>query len=107
MVHFERTNKKMKTEVPMQYGWTGKRLIVNLSSGETGIESISEKMQHRFIGGRGLNSATLLKEIPSNCDPFGPDVILSCDVAVNSRTVLSAYPKTFSPRPACGESSWG
>jgi len=39
----------------MLYGWTGKRLIVDLSTGRTDIESIDKDRLHRVIGGRGLN----------------------------------------------------
>jgi len=78
----------MKTEVSMLYGWTGRRLIVDLSSGKTGIESISEKMLHRFIGGRGLNSATLFKEIPPDSDPLGPENILLFGVGPCNGTLI-------------------
>ena len=44
----------------MLYGWTGKRLVVDLSTETTDIESIDEDLLYRFIGGRGLGTRFLL-----------------------------------------------
>jgi len=60
----------------MLYGWTGKRMVVDLSSQKTGIENIDAETLYRFIGGRGLNSATLFNEISNDCYPLGPENVL-------------------------------
>jgi aldehyde:ferredoxin oxidoreductase len=102
----------------MLYGWTGKRLIVDLSSGKTGIERISEEMLHRFIGGRGLNSATLFNEIAPDADPLGPENILLFGVGPcngtlipgSSRMTLTALsPSVFvgNDRPGLGDANSG
>jgi len=72
----------------MLYGWTGKRLIVDLSSGKTGVEQINEDLLYQFIGGRGLNSATLFNGIDPDCDPLGPDNILLFAVGPCNGTII-------------------
>ncbi len=102
----------------MLYGWTGKRLVVDLSSQKTGIENIDAEMRYRFIGGRGLNSATLFNELPEGCDPLGPENILlfavgPCNgtlIPGSSRMTITALsPSVFvgDDRPAFGDANAG
>ena len=102
----------------MLYGWTGKRLVVDLSDGKTGIEDIHEDMLCRFIGGRGLNSATLFNEIGPDCDPLGPENVLLFGVGPcngtlipgSSRMTLTALsPSVFvgNDRPGFGDANSG
>ena len=72
----------------MLYGWTGKRLIVDLSEGKTGIEKIDEDLLYRFIGGRGLNSATLFEDIKPESDPLGPENVLLFGVGPCNGTLI-------------------
>ena len=44
----------------MRYGWTGKRLNVNLTSGDIWVEEIDDEVLMSVLGGRGLNIHTLL-----------------------------------------------
>ncbi len=72
----------------MLYGWTGKRLIVDLSDGKTGIEKIDEELLYRFIGGRGLNSAALFEGIKPESDPLGPENVLLFGVGPCNGTLI-------------------
>lgn len=55
------------------YGYTGKILRIDLSTQEVKTESLSLKAAKDFLGGRGLNSITLYKELKKGIDPVGPD----------------------------------
>lgn len=102
----------------MLFGWTGNRLIVNLSSGKTEIEKINEEDLYQFIGGRGLNSMTLYNEISPGCDPLGPENLLLFGVGPcngtlipgSSRMTISALsPSVFvgDDRPCLGDANSG
>ena len=51
------------------YGWIGKILRVDLSSGRIWEESVAEEIQ-RFLGGRGLGAWYAWKELPPGIDGF-------------------------------------
>jgi len=53
------------------YGWFGKTLRVNLSTGVISEESIDPKVLADWIGGRGLGAWTVAGEVPAGCDPLG------------------------------------
>jgi len=102
----------------MLYGWTGKRLVVDLSTGTTDIESIGEDLLYRFIGGRGLNGFTLYEAIKPNTDPFGPENVLIFGVgpcngtlipASSRMTITSLSPSVFvgDDRPGFGDANSG
>jgi aldehyde:ferredoxin oxidoreductase len=102
----------------MLYGWTGKRLVVDLSTGTTDIESIGEDLLYRFIGGRGLNGFTLYEAIKPNTDPFGPENVLFFGVgpcngtlipASSRMTITSLSPSVFvgDDRPGFGDANSG
>jgi len=55
------------------YGWAGKILRVDLSSGKIETESLSQDLAHKYIGGRGINSKILYDETGPETDPLGPD----------------------------------
>ncbi|MBI4186188.1 MAG: aldehyde ferredoxin oxidoreductase family protein [Chloroflexi bacterium] len=55
------------------YGWMGKILRVNLSSGKISTEELEPKLARDFIGGLGLGAKYLYDEIDPNIDPLSPD----------------------------------
>ncbi len=55
------------------FGWTGTILRVNLTNGKITREEHSEYIRHNFLGGRGINSYRLFKEVKGGIDPLGPD----------------------------------
>ncbi len=102
----------------MLKGWTGKRLIVDLSAGCTAVEPIPVELLYRFIGGRGLNSATLFDAITPDCDPLGPENVLLFGVGPcngtlipgSSRMTITALsPSVFvgDDRPGFGDANSG
>jgi aldehyde:ferredoxin oxidoreductase len=55
------------------YGWMGIVLRVDLSTGKTTKEPLSEDLAYNFVGGRGINSKILYDETGPATDPLGPD----------------------------------
>jgi len=60
----------------MAYGYTGKILRVDLSSGSMKDEVIPEETLRKYLGGSGLGAKILYDETDSNTDPLGPDNLL-------------------------------
>lgn len=56
----------------MAYGWTGKRLRVDLTKGQTTVENIPPKFREKWLGGRGFNAAVLYDEVGPDVEPFDP-----------------------------------
>lgn len=78
------------------YGWTGKILKVDLSSGTTKVEDGSELVK-KFIGGKGLNHRLAWEEIPVNAGPFDEE----------NRLLISVGPLTGTPAPTSGRMEVG
>ena len=53
------------------FGYMGKLLFVNLSTGEIEIRPLSEEYAKNFMGGPSLGARILYDEMPANTDPFG------------------------------------
>ncbi len=53
--------------------YTGKLLRINLSTGEIKVEDIPEEYLRKYIGGRGLASYYLYKEVDPKVDPLSPE----------------------------------
>lgn len=60
----------------LNYGWAGRILEIDLNKHCIGEKSIDERLALDFIGGRGLNSYLLYKEVKPNTDPLSPENIL-------------------------------
>ncbi|HYG60557.1 MAG TPA: aldehyde ferredoxin oxidoreductase family protein [Symbiobacteriaceae bacterium] len=90
----------------MYYGWTGRRLVVNLTDRRTRIEEIPQKYLEQYVGGRGLNSRTLYDYQKPGIDPLGPENPLIFGVGPMTGTALPAsgrYTATaFSPLTVVG-----
>ena len=56
----------------MLYGYAGKILRVNLTTGNIKAEPLSEEMARDYIGGRGFAANILYREIPAGTDPLSP-----------------------------------
>lgn len=57
----------------MMYGYAGRILRVNLSTGKITTEPTPEKVIRDFLGGRGLGAYLLWTEVPKGADPLGPE----------------------------------
>jgi len=57
----------------MPYGYHGKILRVNLSTGETSLEGLDDRLYRTYMGGWSLIAHYLLKELRPGADPLGPE----------------------------------
>ena len=53
----------------MAFGYVGKILRVDLSTGKTWIEEPDDKFYRTYVGGRNIIAHYLLKEAPAGADP--------------------------------------
>lgn len=67
------TGSKRSGDLSKYYGYAGKVLRVNLDDGSYKIEPLDMEEARFYIGGRGLNSYKVYKEIPAGTDPMGPE----------------------------------
>jgi len=81
----------------MPYGYNGKILRVDLTTGETSVEKPSVKFYRKYLGGNGFVSYYLLKELEKGIDPLSEKNIL----------VFAASVVTGAPVPGFGRQSIG
>lgn len=60
----------------MPYGYCGKILHINLTTGRIAVEEPPEKFYRKYLGGRNIIGYYLLKEVPVDADPLGPQNLL-------------------------------
>ena len=60
----------------MPRGYWGRILRVDLSSGKISVDEKDDKFYRTYLGGRGVVAQYVLKEVPPDCDPLGPDNVL-------------------------------
>ncbi|MHB1295252.1 MAG: aldehyde ferredoxin oxidoreductase family protein [Anaerolineae bacterium] len=66
----------------MPFGYHGKILHVDLTSGTTTIEEPSESFYRATMGGSGLAMHYLLRMVPAGIDPLGPENVLVISTGV-------------------------
>ena len=66
----------------MSYGYNGRILHVDLTSGAVETETPDESFYRRYIGGSAMGAYYLLKLTPPHADPLGPDNTLSLMLSV-------------------------
>ncbi len=71
----------------MAYGYHGRVLHVDLTSGRLEVERPSDEFYRRYVGGSALGLYYLLRHTPAKADPFGPENTL----------VLAVGPLTGAP----------
>jgi aldehyde:ferredoxin oxidoreductase len=79
------------------YGYAGRILRVNLTSGVITTEEPQPGFYRQYVGGRGFIVHTLLREVPAGADPLGPE----------NRLVFAAGPITGVPLAGAGRNSVG
>jgi aldehyde:ferredoxin oxidoreductase len=60
----------------LTFGWIGRALNVDLDSGKTKTSQIDKSLLKKFLGGRGLASYYLFKELNEKTEPLSPENIL-------------------------------
>ncbi|MGE5620573.1 MAG: aldehyde ferredoxin oxidoreductase family protein [Sphingomonadaceae bacterium] len=82
----------------MPYGYYGKILRVNLSTGEMSVDEHDENWYRKYLGGAAMAAYYLLKELKPGVDPLGPDnklvmfpgVLTGVPVSGNARSGIGA-----------------
>lgn len=60
----------------MPYGYSGKILRINLSTGEMAVERQSKNWYRKYLGGRGIGAYYLLTGLKPGIDPLGEENLL-------------------------------
>ena len=81
----------------MPYGYNGRILRVDLSNNKISIEDLDEVLYRRYLGGRGMISYFLLKELKPGVDPLGPE----------NELIFATGPVTGTPAIGSGRNSVG
>ncbi len=81
----------------MPYGYNGKILRINLSTGAAIIEQPDDKFFRTYLGGRGIISYYLTKEVEEDIDPLGEE----------NKLIIAASVLTGAPIPGLGRHSVG
>ena len=74
------------------FGYMGKILRVNLSSGEISEEFPNEDVLKKYLGGAGLATKYLYDEVPKGADPLSPE----------NKLIFMTGPLTATPSPSTG-----
>ncbi len=61
----------------MPYGYHGKILHVNLTTGRIEVETPPESFYRTYMGGSAMAMYFILKEVPKSADPLGPENLLA------------------------------
>lgn len=73
----------------MTYGYNGKILHLNLTSGELQVEEPGEAFYRKYMGGSALAMHYLLNEMPPGVDPLSPDNVLVLALSVLTGAAIS------------------
>lgn len=86
------------------YGYTGKLVVVNLSTGSAGIEDLNFDWADKFIGGTGLASRYLYEEIDASTKPMdaGNPLIFMTGPVCGTRAITSGRHQVVSLSPLTG-----
>jgi aldehyde:ferredoxin oxidoreductase len=80
---------KDKKEKIMAYGYNGKILHVDLTTGQFTVEEPDDAFYRKYMGGSALAMHYILKEIPAGVDPLGPDNVLVLALSVLTGNPIS------------------
>lgn len=73
----------------MAHGYHGKILHVDLTKGKFLVEEPGESFYRKYLGGSALAMHYLLRDMPANADPLGPDNILVFALSVVTGAAIS------------------
>lgn len=73
----------------MPYGYCGKVLHVNLTTGALEVEEPDERFYRTYLGGSAMGAYYLLRYTPPGADPLGPENTLSLMVGVTTGAPFS------------------
>ena len=80
----------------MPYGYTGKILHADLTTGELSIEEPEEKFYRTYMGGSAMGMHYVLKETPPGVEPMSPKNVLALCTGVVTGTPISGQSRLTS-----------
>jgi aldehyde:ferredoxin oxidoreductase len=99
------------------FGYAGRILLIDLSTGKTTVEPLNEEYAKKYIGGIGLGMRLYLDHSKAGVDPFSPDnpLILTTGpisgtmwpTGGNGHTFVSKSPQTFGVGESKAHGSFG
>ena len=79
----------------MPYGYNGKILHADLTTGTLTVEEPTEEFYRKYLGGQGIGMYYLLRESPSGIDPLSPDSILAVTLSVVTGAPVSGQSRVM------------
>jgi aldehyde:ferredoxin oxidoreductase len=79
----------------MPYGYNGKILHVDLTSGSLTVEEPPEAFYRQYLGGQGIAMYYILKEMPADADPLGPENVLAISLGVVTGAPVSGQSRVM------------
>ena len=73
----------------MPYGYNGKILHVDLTTGNLTIEEPEEAFYRKYMGGSAMAMHYILREMPRGADPLGPENVLTLMTGVTTGAAIS------------------
>ncbi|HJQ15243.1 MAG TPA: aldehyde ferredoxin oxidoreductase family protein [Anaerolineales bacterium] len=73
----------------MPYGYNGKILHVDLTTGELTVEEPTEAFYRKYLGGSAMGMHYILREMPKGADPLGPENVLTLMTGVTTGATIS------------------
>jgi aldehyde:ferredoxin oxidoreductase len=79
----------------LPYGYNGRILHADLTSGTLTVEEPSEAFYRKYLGGQGIGMYYLLRESPGGGDPLFPDSILAVTLSVVTGAPISGQSRVM------------
>ena len=79
----------------MPYGYNGKILHVDLTTGALTVEEPPETFYRKYLGGQGIGMYYILKEMPAAADPLGPENVLAITLSVVTGAPVSGQSRVM------------
>ena len=73
----------------MAYGYTGRVLHVDMSSGALTVEEPEDALYRKYMGGTSFGMHYILQEVPADADPLGPENVLTLFTGVLTGVPIS------------------
>jgi aldehyde:ferredoxin oxidoreductase len=73
----------------MPYGYNGKILHVNLTTGELMVEEPEEAFYRKYMGGSAMAMHYILRDMPKGADTLGPENVLTLMTGVTTGAAIS------------------
>jgi aldehyde:ferredoxin oxidoreductase len=79
----------MVEEDHMPYGYNGKILHVDLTTGELTVEEPNEAFYRKYLGGSAMGMHYILRDMPKGADPLSPENVLTLMAGVTTGAPIS------------------